>query len=107
MLPKSAVSYPIKRREKKPSQQKLTQDCRLRDFVQIMPANPASVGAFFYLANFGSSCFAQTGTSIVLRSFPAADRGKVLAENRIRLRLCILVVCVTPYRPYFPCRHTR
>eukprot|EP00752_Nemacystus_decipiens_P011283 g10026.t1 len=44
---------------------------------KIVPANPASVGAFFYLANFGSSCFAQTGTSIVLRSFPAADRGKV------------------------------
>eukprot|EP00903_Cladosiphon_okamuranus_P007037 g6842.t1 len=44
---------------------------------EIIPANPASVGAFFYLANFGSSCFAQTGTSIVLRSFPAVDRGKV------------------------------
>ncbi|CAM9499457.1 unnamed protein product [Pylaiella littoralis] len=44
---------------------------------KIVPTNPALMGAFFYLANFGSACFAQTATSTVLRNFPATDRGKV------------------------------
>ncbi|CAM9918055.1 unnamed protein product [Scytosiphon promiscuus] len=44
---------------------------------KVVPSNPASVGAFFYLANFGSACYAQTATTTVLRNFPATDRGKV------------------------------
>lgn len=47
---------------------------------QIIDTNPAYMGAFFYLANFGTACFSIAGTSTVLRNFPAADRGKVRIE---------------------------
>lgn len=35
------------------------------------------MAAMFYLANFGTACYAQTAQSTAVRNFPAADRGKV------------------------------
>lgn len=49
----------------------------IQRFLQILPTNPASMAAMFYLANFGTACYAQTAQSTAVRNFPTADRGKV------------------------------
>lgn len=36
------------------------------------------MAVMFYIANFGTACYAQTATATAMRNFPAADRGKVI-----------------------------
>lgn len=43
----------------------------------FLPSNPAFMAIMFFLANFGTACYAQTATAIAVRNFPSADRGKV------------------------------
>lgn len=31
----------------------------------------------FFVANFGTACYAQAATMLAVRNFPSADRGKV------------------------------
>ncbi|CAM9554235.1 unnamed protein product, partial [Laminaria digitata] len=64
---------------------------------KILPTNPAAMAAMFYLANFGTACYAQTAQSTAVRNFPAADRGKVsgLIKSVFGLSSAVLSVLYT------------
>ncbi|CAM9915414.1 unnamed protein product [Ectocarpus sp. 12 AP-2014] len=62
--------------------------------LKVLPTNPVAMGFFFYLANFGTSCYGQSATTTVLRSFPASDRGKVAGAIKSIFGLSSAVISV-------------